>query len=59
MAFSYRNGKGTTYYLHGQVTTLRNGRAQQIYFFGKRPEDGQDQLPDGYEVSGARPPACR
>ncbi|HEY8745591.1 MAG TPA: hypothetical protein VIU62_21080 [Chloroflexota bacterium] len=51
MAFSYRNGKGATYYLHGQVTTLRNGRQQQIYFFSKTPEDGLDHLPAGYEVS--------
>jgi hypothetical protein len=51
MAFSYRNSKGTTYYLHGRVTTLRNGREQQIYFFSKTPEDGLDQVPEGYEVS--------
>jgi hypothetical protein len=54
MAFSYRNSKGTTYYLHGRVTTLRNGREQQIYFFGKAPEDGLDELPAGCEVVEAR-----
>jgi hypothetical protein len=51
MAFSYRNSKGTTYYLHGRVTTLRNDRKQQIYLFSKTPEDGLDQVPEGYEVS--------
>ncbi len=51
MAFSYRNSKGTTYYLHGRVTTLRNDRQQQISFFSKTPEDGLDHLPAGYEVS--------
>jgi hypothetical protein len=51
MAFSYQNGRGTTYYLHGQIATLRSGRQQQIYYFSKRPEGGLDQLPDGYEVS--------
>jgi len=30
MAFSYQNGRGTTYYLHGQIATLRSGRQQQI-----------------------------
>ncbi|HEY8741841.1 MAG TPA: hypothetical protein VIU62_02000 [Chloroflexota bacterium] len=51
MAFSYQNRKGTTYYLHGRVTKLRNGREQQIYFFSKTPADGLDQVPVGYEVS--------
>ncbi|MGI8551017.1 MAG: hypothetical protein ACR2PL_09575 [Dehalococcoidia bacterium] len=51
MAFSYQNSKGTTYYLHGQVTRLRNDRQQQIYFFRKTPADGLEQLPTGHEVS--------
>ena len=51
MAFSYRNSKGTIYYLHGRVTKLRNDREQQIYFFSKTPEDGLEHLPAGYEVS--------
>jgi hypothetical protein len=50
MAFGYRNSKGTTYYLHGRVVTLRNDRKLQIYFFSKTPEDGLDELPAGYEV---------
>jgi len=55
MAFSYRNSKGTTYYLHGRMTTLRNDHKQQIYFFSKTPEDGLDHLPAGYEVSEGKP----
>ena len=51
MTFSYQNRRGTTYYLHGRVTKLRNDREQQIYFFSKSPEDGLDQVPAGYEVS--------
>ena len=54
MAFGYRNSKGTTYYLHGRVATLRNGREQQIYFFSTTPEDGLDRVPEGYEVAEAR-----
>ncbi len=54
MAFSYRNSKGTTYYLHGRLVTLRNGREQQIFFFSKTADDGLDQLPAGYEVSEVR-----
>jgi hypothetical protein len=54
MAFGYRNGEGTTYYLHGRVATLRNDRKLQIYVFSKTPEDALDQLPDGHEVAEAR-----
>ena len=50
MAYSYHNSKGT-YYLHGRIVKLRNGREQQIFCFSKAPEDGLDQLPAGYAVS--------
>lgn len=55
MAFAFTNSKGRTYYLHTRETTLKNGRKQQIYFFGKEVKDGAiDAVPDGYEVAESR-----
>jgi len=52
MAYSYKNSKGTTYYLHGKMVTLRGGRKQQIYYFAKeeKGKDEVDDMPDGYTV---------
>jgi hypothetical protein len=35
MAYSYKNSKGVTYYLHKTDVTLRGGKQQTIYFFAK------------------------
>jgi hypothetical protein len=52
MAYSVKNSKGTTYYLHQRETTLKNGRNQTIYFFAKEPKAGAlDAVPSGYQVS--------
>ena len=52
MAYSHTNSKGTTYYLHSKRTTLKNGREQTIYYFGKQAKDGAlDAVPDGYQVA--------
>ena len=52
MAYSVKNSKGTTYYLHQRETTLKNGRNQTIYFFAKEPKPGAlDAVPSGYKVS--------
>lgn len=51
MAFSYSNSKGQTYYLHKKDVTLKNGRAQTIYFFARDVRDGSlDAVPAGYTV---------
>jgi hypothetical protein len=51
MAFSYENKRGTTYYLHGRETVLKNGTKRTIYFFAKEPKDGAlDAVPKGYQV---------
>ncbi|HKY73927.1 MAG TPA: hypothetical protein VJ246_01290 [Patescibacteria group bacterium] len=51
MAFSYKNSKGQTYYLHTRKVTLKNGRVQVIYFFARDVRDGSmDAVPDGYKV---------
>jgi len=51
MAFSQTNSKGLTYYLHKKDVTLRGGRPQTIYYFGKEAKEGAiDEIPAGYEV---------
>ena len=55
MAYAHTNAKGTTYYLHRKVTTLKNGREQPIFYFGKVADAAHalDALPTGYIVSEA------
>lgn len=51
MAFSYTNSKGQTYYLHKKDVTLKNGRAQTIFFFAREVRAGAlDEVPAGYKV---------
>ena len=51
MAFSFKNTKGVTYYLHFKDVTLRGGKKQRIYFFARDVRDGSlDEVPAGYEV---------
>ncbi len=51
MAFSYKNSKGVTYYLHFKDVTLRGGRHQRIYFFARDVrKDSLDAVPSGYKV---------
>jgi hypothetical protein len=51
MAYSYKNSKGVTYYLHYKDVVLRGGRKQRIYFFAREERDGSlDKVPPGYEV---------
>lgn len=52
MAYSHKNSKGVTYYLHGRMTTLKGGRQQKIFFFAKEVKDGAlDAVPAGYMVA--------
>jgi len=51
MAYSTKNSKGQTYYLHSKDVTLRGGRSQTIYYFAKEVKDGSlDEIPEGYTV---------
>ncbi|MFY9483993.1 MAG: hypothetical protein WAP74_00005 [Patescibacteria group bacterium] len=52
MAYSVQSKKtGETYYLHSREVTLRGGRQQRIYFFGRQIKDGAlDDLPAGMMV---------
>ncbi len=52
MAFAYKNSRGTTYYLHSRITTLKNGQQGTIYFFAKEQKEGTlDAVPTGYAVA--------
>jgi len=51
MAFSFKNSRGITYYLHYKDVTLRGGRNQRIYFFARDVRDNAlDAVPAGYKV---------
>ena len=52
MAYSHKNKKGQTYYLHGKTVTLQNGRRQQIYYFAREEKRGEglDSIPAGYRI---------
>jgi len=55
MAFSYKNSKGTTYYLHSTTRELKSGKTQTLYFFAKTEKAGSlDAVPDGYQVSESK-----
>lgn len=52
MAFTHKNSKGDTYYLHAKDVTLRNGRKQRIFYFARSEKNGEslDSVPAGYKV---------
>lgn len=51
MAYSQKSKKtGEDYYLHSKEVTLRGGRKQVIYYFGRVAKENACDLPDGYEV---------
>jgi len=51
MAFSYKNSKGVTYFLHATTRDLKSGKKQTLYFFAKEQKAGVlDKVPDGYVV---------
>jgi hypothetical protein len=55
MAYSYRNSKGQTYYLHARDVRLNNDRQRTIYFFAKEQRDGAlDRIPAGWQVMEGR-----
>jgi hypothetical protein len=55
MAYSFKNSKGRTYFLHERLTTLKNGGQQTIYFFASEVKAGAiDKVPAGYKVVESR-----
>ncbi len=51
MAYKHTNSKGVTYHLNSKEVTLRGGKVQRIYYFGKDNRLEATDLPDGYEVN--------
>jgi hypothetical protein len=55
MAYSYKNSKGQTYYLHARNVELNNNPPRTIYFFAKELREGAlTQIPAGWEVIEGR-----
>ena len=55
MAFSFKNSKGVTYYLHGKTRDLKSGKKQTLYYFAKEVKDGAlNAVPAGYVVSESK-----
>ena len=50
MAYSFKNSKGKTDYLHTKDVTLKGGRNQTIYYFAKDQRDNACDLPAGKKV---------
>ena len=50
MAYSHKNSKGKTYYLHSKDVTLRGGRNQTIYYFAGDQRSNACDLPGGRVV---------
>jgi hypothetical protein len=52
MAFSFKNNRGVTYFLHAKVTTTKTGKTQTLYFFAKEAKAGVlEAVPQGYKVA--------
>lgn len=55
MAFSFKNSKGQTYFLHASNRVLKSGKTQKLYFFAKEQKAGAlDTVPDGYMVAESK-----
>ncbi len=52
MAYSFKNSKGVTYYLHGKERPTKSGKSTWLYYFAKeeKAEGGLDAVPAGYKV---------
>jgi hypothetical protein len=52
MAFSFKNKKGVTYFLHSRVMTTKTGKTQTLFFFAKEQKAGVlEAVPQGYKVA--------
>jgi hypothetical protein len=52
MAFSFKNKKGVTYFLHSRTTKTKTGKTQTLYFFAKEKKPGiLESVPIGYIVA--------
>jgi hypothetical protein len=52
MAFSYKNKRGVTYFLHSMTRKTKSGSSRTLYFFAKEQKAGVlEAIPAGYKVS--------
>lgn len=52
MAFSFKNARGVTYFLHSRSKKTSTGKTQTLYFFSKEQKAGvMDAVPAGYKVA--------
>jgi hypothetical protein len=50
-AFSFKNSKGMTYFLHGRSRKVASGKTVTLYFFAKKAGKGAvSEVPEGYRV---------
>ncbi len=55
MAYSFRNSKGQTYFLHATTRVLKSGKKQSLYYFAKTQKAGAlDNVPQGYMVTESK-----
>lgn len=55
MAFSFKNSKGQTYYLHATTRVLKSGKKQHLYYFAKTQKSGAlDAVPAGFQVTESK-----
>lgn len=50
MAFTYKNSRGNTYYLH-ERSAGKNGKGKLFYFAKEAGENTVPKVPSGYEVT--------
>jgi hypothetical protein len=52
MAFSFKNSKGKTYFLHAKKVQRAGGKVTTLFYFAgdARPAEVLDSVPAGYEV---------
>jgi hypothetical protein len=51
MAYSYKNSRGQTYYLHSRKAGRGGTSNRDLFYFGKEAkENALDKMPEGYEV---------
>ena len=54
MAYEFKNSRGVSYYLHSKDVTLKGGRQQRIFFFGREIKEGALVVTSA-EPAGERP----
>lgn len=53
MAYSHKNKKGVTYYLHANERQSKAGKTVKMYFFARdvRDDKAVAEVPEGYTVA--------